>query len=1281
MKKYILSLALVLVALTSMSQTTYISIPTGGTWNTSSNAMWDSDFDGIGGDGIPGPLDDVYLVNTSGNVTVTSNVEVKDLHIVGNIAGNLRKGGFGGPWTITIHGQLMGDDGLGSPSVPTVDVVNDASLSFVFDGSSLTGSNPAITSWGNIATLLSITFNPASSAKIIYIDDLSIEPAGTLTVSNGTLSVNTSIALQGAGIIDVRTGTTLNIEGSIDGGSTSTNFPTVNINGTVTVGASAYLNVNTINLNSGGILNVTNNQTNGWWHDLATAPTFTPNINSTVNYNRGSVQTVSARTYGNLSVTSGGGAVTKNLSSTGTLYVQGNLTVGSSTTFSSTSNINGIVVDGNISNNGTWTTSDTELLTLNGSTTTGTGILNFNGNTTISGAMSIANDVTIGAATGILNLGANNVSFGQGLTNNNTLISTGTVTFDGTLTQSIAGTSTTFENITINNSSGVTLSSPVNVRGVLTLSASSILNCGGNLTLLSDATGDASIAQLGAGASVNGTYHVQRFIDDVENYRYIASPVVGADLGDLQSNGVPITGSFSDVSPANIDGVLANNTVPSVYTWDAGGQAWSAVDNTGSVTTTSLTNGVGYSLYTFNASATADVTTRFSGTYPTNGAISLSNSWNLIGNPYPSGIDWTLVTLSGGASSTMFVKDNNGYVASAGNFVSYTQSGVSTPAGFDGVIASGQSFWVESTGTGTVTIDESDKATSTRFFRAEAIPNILRIQMHNTDATIFDETVIVFNDAATNNYDNVYDAKKRRNDQGTFNIFSLDVATETIEQVIQTVPTSGCNKIFKINMDDVTGSYSLKFRDLNTFDFATTIVLKDNLLGGSVAVDANTTYSFDIDGTNIATYEGRFEVHFSEALINTNLNLSTIDNCSDEVITISIDNSQQGINYTLLSSGIEVGKLIGNGSAINFNVAKSLLVGGINDFDVYVENIGCSANATTIASAVSFDYVPVNGVSSVVGGSSCGKSVITISADGAPVNGYYRWYSSIDAVESIPGENGASYTTGLLADSKTFFVSVVNEMGCESSKTAVEANIIDLPTSPQVIDGAVCEGGVVSLTGIGGVDGNYRWYTSSDLSSAPISGAVNSVFETVSAGDYFVSIVNSNGCESDRILVTSTIYEAPIAEFSANGNMLTSSSLTGNQWYKDSVLIEGATSYEYEVIESGNYAVKVSNGNCSLMSIYQNMQITATIGEIDYDEVLIYPNPIGNEDLSINFGNSSIQFEKALVMDSKGSVIHSVNLRKSDSELKINFNLYETGIYYINLINNNNKFVYKVLKK
>ena len=96
-----------------------------------------------------------------------------------------------------------------------------------------------------------------------------------------------------------------------------------------------------------------------------------------------------------------------------------------------------------------------------------------------------------------------------------------------------------------------------------------------------------------------------------------------------------------------------------------------------------------------------------------------------------------------------------------------------------------------------------------------------------------------------------------------------------------------------------------------------------------------------------------------------------------------------------------------------------------------------------------------------------------------------------------------------------------------------------------------------------------------------------------SAGAYYATLADSKGCDS---IVCVTLTEAPLPDVptvSKDGNVLTSSSSTDNQWYFNDAIIQYATAQNYTCTQDGVYFVEVSN----------EYGCTAKSEEINYDIV------------------------------------------------------------------------------
>lgn len=104
--------------------------------------------------------------------------------------------------------------------------------------------------------------------------------------------------------------------------------------------------------------------------------------------------------------------------------------------------------------------------------------------------------------------------------------SKGTIEMNGSSAQSIAGSmfyKKTIQNLIVSNTgSGLSVASTANdtlkITGTLSFgNSSSTLNTGGNLTLVSDSLGTASVGKLAAGNSTNGQATVERYINKYRN--------------------------------------------------------------------------------------------------------------------------------------------------------------------------------------------------------------------------------------------------------------------------------------------------------------------------------------------------------------------------------------------------------------------------------------------------------------------------------------------------------------------------------------------------------------------------------------------------------------------------------------------------------------------------------------------------------------------------------------------------------------------------------------------
>ncbi|MCF4101534.1 T9SS type A sorting domain-containing protein [Gillisia sp. M10.2A] len=291
------------------------------------------------------------------------------------------------------------------------------------------------------------------------------------------------------------------------------------------------------------------------------------------------------------------------------------------------------------------------------------------------GASVIVVDNTLEIAGAITNAGSFNVERGG-------------IELKGNVLQQIpAGifTNNRIKNIAVNNSSNGQLQGPLEVTGIVNAAMGDLIT-GNNLKLISDAVQTALIDGSGNG-QVLGTVTMQRYLDSSFGYKYFSSPFSNSVVGDF--------GAFMDLT----------ETFPTFYYYDENRQDSENRDATGWESYTGESNPIGvFQGYAINfGSATSPITVEISGEVNNgNQATSLishnrtyTKGFNLIGNPYPSPIDWNA---SGWDKSGV---DDAIYFFTAGNTNRYTGSyssyvnGVQSVDGLSSsIIPSMQGFFV-----------------------------------------------------------------------------------------------------------------------------------------------------------------------------------------------------------------------------------------------------------------------------------------------------------------------------------------------------------------------------------------------------------------------------------------------------------------------------------------------------------------------------------------------------------------------------------------------------------
>lgn len=646
----------------------------------------------------------------------------------------------------------------------------------------------------------------------------------------------------------------------------------------------------------------------------------------------------------------------------------------------------------------------------------------------------------------------------------------GTVRFSGTNgTQTITGNTTTFHNIDVTNTSanpGLRIESNTNLAGVLSLSSNVIVDADGTsnnkiLTLLStadDPTRDAAVGILPTGASITGNVTVQRFMsiegsNNTRIYRYISSPVQNATVADLQQE-ISVTGSFTGTSTCT--GCLTNQSMfyyrESVITDTNGNGSNSSddgyIDFPDASNTEQMEPGRGYAVFVrgnnmtsakwdvrgaINAGNVTPVTLPV--TYTSSGN-SDADGWNLVGNPFPSTIDWNAASgwTKTNMATAIYTRDN-------GNAISRyaTWNGVVGTNNGSRYIASGQAFWVKASGTGIPILQASENVkapgTQTSFFRQQAPTQLLRVTL--AQGAVSDEAVIHFRDDATNDFDAVADAIKMNNTG-----FNLSTQLSGKEKLaINSLSKASCNTTLQVLVESAAkGNYTLNFSEIESFPAGTSITLKDAFLNTTVNVRSQSSYAFTVTADPLSTGTSRFSLVINTAPANTEFAAIAPDICvgTDGMITLTGINKQNSYEAFILGEEVAIAE-DGSNENIQWNISKEKLQSGNNTLVIRATPLTCgTVNEKQITMTVADIYTPA----SVTNGSVCREGNITLTVEGTVEGSVYRWYANQSDTAPLFESSNPGFTTPVLNETKTYYASIANVLGCEGDRIAVTAEVI-----------------------------------------------------------------------------------------------------------------------------------------------------------------------------------------------------------------------------------------------
>jgi len=430
----------------------------------------------------------------------------------------------------------------------------------------------------------------------------------------------------------------------------------------------------------------------------------------------------------------------------------------------------------------------------------------------------------------------------------------------------------------------VSLSSNLIVSHNLTVSGGILtIPSGKNLTVagaLSNTVGITGLVVKSGGSLIHNSdgiaATVERGITSDASYHLISVPFTGTLPAICDGNYAPLTSSFDQTVGYTYDFFKWNESLATT------GNVWTNLkDAAWAPNTADFGNpptfeaGIGYLVRYFSGFVGSD-TKSVSGTLA-NGSQTIAltasnNKFNLIGNPFPSAIDWK--ASSGWVRTSLGTDDVSGksfwiWNNASSNYGAYSSANVAD-AGINGVtryIAPSQGFFVEAASAGNLTLDNNVRVPNVPAFlkSSNIADNAIRLKVAESISSYSDEILLEFGHenslGGVAKWWSMYSEAPSLYTVKADNNFSISFLTDLAEN-----PEIAVN--FKPGID---GNYTItSTSDMSAFDQITLLDLK---LDKAQDLKLNPSYSFEAYKTDAST---RFKLIFGTTGISPNTTSSSI---------------------------------------------------------------------------------------------------------------------------------------------------------------------------------------------------------------------------------------------------------------------------------------------------------------------------------------------------------------------------------------------------------------------
>jgi hypothetical protein len=327
----------------------------------------------------------------------------------------------------------------------------------------------------------------------------------------------------------------------------------------------------------------------------------------------------------------------------------------------------------------------------------------------------------------------------------------------------------------------------------------------------------------------------------------------------------------------------------------------------------------------------------------------------------------------------------------------------------------------------------------------------------------------------------------------------------------------------------------------------------------------------------------------------------------------------------------------------------------------------------------------ITGTASVCGGAQG----IAYSVGPIPNASYYVWTLPTGATIAT-GSGTNSITVDFAANASSGNITVYGNNLCGNGTVSPNfpVTVNGLPAAAGTITGSssVCQGATGITYSVATITNatTYNWTvpTGATIVSGGTTNTITVNFG-MSALSGNVTVYGSNTCGNGTVspdfpVTVNLIPSAPVV--TADGDLLTSSAATGNQWYFEGAMIPGATGQTYQATQSGWYWTVVTLNGCS-SDTSNNVYIVITgIEPLQASGFSLYPVPNDGK-FTISMTTADAQSFDITIYNIVGVKVYvEKNVEVNGSmEKVIDLRPAANGVYTVVIRNSNSQIVKKMV--